>query len=188
MEFNKELIMQKNVVIHCDTKEKAELLLSWTVKEKLKWITGNSYLKRDNWHWYKDQTGYCIGKGIFGTIDTFEKEGYKILKLEEVLQMTEIKAGVDKKYNVGEYSAQWAFGNDYKEEGDYSSIIIKKEEYVLLDLCIGINHLSINQANQILSQSGFKLFEEKKITIITKDGQELEISEDKAIELGFKIK
>ena len=59
---------------------------------------------------------------------------------------------------------------------------------IIVYIYIGKEFSSIEDANKILAIYNCVIVEEKKIIITSDDGQKLEISEDKARELGFEIK
>jgi len=92
--FNKELIMQEDVVIHCDTHEKAKKILRWADEQYLEWCSGRTYVESDNWENYKEETCYCFYKGSFCSIDKWMSIDYKILTYEEVL-MKDLKKNKD---------------------------------------------------------------------------------------------
>lgn len=109
--------------------------------------------------------------------------------IEPCESITEIIAGVDKVYEVGEYKIEWKYAKTY--EDNYSILIIGRGSNKHIDtLCIGqYPNLSIEEANERLKSINIKIVEpESSIRITTTDGEEIEISKDKAKELGFKLK
>lgn len=76
---------KQELVIHCDTEEKAKTLLSAFDKMGKKWISGNRYTEFNNWDNYGQKTIYynneTYGKGNpFGIIYEFENVDLTIPK------------------------------------------------------------------------------------------------------------
>lgn len=107
MKFDKEKIMQEDVIIHCDEKWKAEELLKWADKQGYVWRDGDSFLQENNWGNYKKNTCYDFNVGYYCDLSFYENNGYKILKFEEVVikEFDEFEVGDrvwDIKYGWGE--------------------------------------------------------------------------------------
>jgi len=188
MKFNKELIMQENTVVHCDTKEKAARLLEWADSLGRSWRYGDSYLYNTNWDNYKELTCYYIYNNSFAdTKGVYTKYNYKILEFEEVLEMTEIIAGINKVYDLGEgIEVSWECEKAYKKEDDYSFLYMFKGENVFFE--IRITASNIEEANKILALYNCKIVEKPNtITITADNGEKLEISVEDARKLGFKV-
>lgn len=84
LEFDYDKIMQENIVVHCETEEKANELLKWAHSKGFKWIEG-SLLEYNYWDTYKEKTQYHFnnrGFVSFGTIDAIDKT---ILKYEDAI-------------------------------------------------------------------------------------------------------
>ena len=132
-----------------------------------------------------DWTHNCNGAIPSGRGDWFIETGLELVNPKE---LTEIIAGVNELYEVGEYRVDWHFGEDYKND-DWSQLKIYNKINLLAELRIGRDNLSIERANEILKLFGAVIVEPEPATIKIKaeSGQELEISVDKARELGFEV-
>ena len=91
MNFNKELILQENTVVHCKTAKEVNELLKW--KESLSY----RYSSSDNFFYeYKEKTCYDVNDNTFEGIDFYLNEGYTIIEFEDALQKEqEINIEVD---------------------------------------------------------------------------------------------
>lgn len=74
---------RKHLAIHCDTEEKANILLKAFDKMGKKWTSGDSYLKWNNWGTYEEKTCYS-NEGEFCSKGFYLNEYYKIYEFEEV--------------------------------------------------------------------------------------------------------
>jgi hypothetical protein len=85
--FKKELILQPNTYIHCNTIEKAKELLSWANCIGLKWTSRASYLEYNYFHQYGRNTCYNIYSGSYFNLNDINKActSNKIYTFEEVL-------------------------------------------------------------------------------------------------------
>ena len=81
--FDKNKIMQENVVVHCKTKEEAKELLAWADGQGMRWCNGGSYLNINEYSMYGDQTCYCLKAGEFGKYNSIKASGYTIYTIEE---------------------------------------------------------------------------------------------------------
>lgn len=83
MQFNWEEFMDKNnkIVVHCKTEEEAIDFCSQMNTHGMKWYNGDSYLKKNNWDKYKEETCYK-NNGCFASF-LFYKENYKEMKFIE---------------------------------------------------------------------------------------------------------
>ena len=72
-----------NLVIHCDTEEKAMKLLKAFDKAGHRWAAGNSYIEDTAWEVYEEDTCYSNTEG-FGDIVAFREYGYTVLEFEEI--------------------------------------------------------------------------------------------------------
>lgn len=99
--FNYDLIMQPNTVVHCDTEEKGLELCKWADSKGLKWISGMSYLTMSNWGEYKNDTCYFLYQGEYCRKDFYKQEGYTILKYEDIVINEDTIDNNFKKYDTG---------------------------------------------------------------------------------------
>lgn len=124
-QFNYDLIMQPNTVVHCDTEEKDRELSIWADSKGLKWQSGNSYLEINNWRIYKEDTCRYLYVGEFSDLDYYKKEGYTILKYEDVVINENVTDNKVKNPNVSHYDIWSGF-----EAIDVMKAILTKEEYI----------------------------------------------------------
>ena len=73
----------KSLAIHCDTKEKANMLLVTFDKLGKTWGADDSYLKCNCWNNYKEETCYSNNRG-YASIDWYRASGYKVYEFEDV--------------------------------------------------------------------------------------------------------
>ena len=73
----------KNVVMHCPEEWMARKFLDYLDSKGKKWINGSSYKEIPEYENYKERTAYRFNYGQFGSIDWYEKNGYKILRFED---------------------------------------------------------------------------------------------------------
>lgn len=92
MKFNWDLIMQPNTVVHCDTEDKANELLSEATKEN-KAYYGISY-----WKDYKQDTCYNISKNQYCGLSYFKDNNFTILSFDDILIKEERKMKI--KYDL----------------------------------------------------------------------------------------
>jgi hypothetical protein len=83
--FNKNLILQPNTFIHCDSEEKANKLLAWGYSIGKRWSTGDSFLDENYYYYDKDKTCYNIYSGEFSSLQNIISFGGFILGYEDVL-------------------------------------------------------------------------------------------------------
>lgn len=69
-----EEIMDRNAVIHCDTEEKAKLLLEYLHSIGRKWCSGKSYIEENHYSSYGDQTCYAIYLGQYGSLGWYQND------------------------------------------------------------------------------------------------------------------
>lgn len=70
----------KNVCMHCKTREEAEDFCNEMHKAGLTWHSGTSYLLRNHFGPYEEQTCYCFNKGKYDNTLHAKDEGYTILE------------------------------------------------------------------------------------------------------------
>lgn len=70
----------KNVCMHCKSREEAEDFCNEMHKAGLTWSNGRSYLPRNYFEPYEEQTCYCFNKGKYNSIVCAKDKGYTILE------------------------------------------------------------------------------------------------------------
>lgn len=70
----------KNVCMHCKTREEAEDFCNEMHKAGLTWSSGRSYLSRNYFEPYEEQTCYCFNKGRYDNTVSAKDKGYTILE------------------------------------------------------------------------------------------------------------
>ena len=70
----------KKVCMHCKTREEAEDFCNEMHKAGLTWCSGRSYLSRNYFEPYEEQTCYCFNKGRYNSIVGAKDKGYTILE------------------------------------------------------------------------------------------------------------
>lgn len=70
----------KNVCMHCRTREEAEDFCNEMHKAGLTWSSGISYLKMKWFSIYENNTCYCFNEGVYGDIKQAKNKGYTILE------------------------------------------------------------------------------------------------------------
>lgn len=73
----------KNVCMHCRTREEAEDFCNEMHKAGLTWSSGTSYLSRNYFESYKEQMCYCFNKGTYDSTVSAKDKGYTILEWSE---------------------------------------------------------------------------------------------------------
>ena len=111
----------------------------------------------------------------------------KYITIIEEEKMTEIIAGINNTYEAGENRVNWVYGYDYKENNNSSQIEIRRNEKVLTFVIIGESFNSIERANKILAVYNCIIVEKPQLIKIKMEGQTIEVSVDKAKELGFNL-
>lgn len=70
----------KNVCMHCRTREEAEDFCREMDKAGLRWRSGTSYLPWNYFELYEEQTCYCFNKGTYDSTVSANDKGYTILE------------------------------------------------------------------------------------------------------------
>jgi len=90
-------IVNKNIIIHCETKEEAIILLNDAHKFGLKWSSGIPFIEDYNWDFYKEKTCYelleedeIFGSGFTGIDYFLDQEDKKIIKFKDLIKPDEI--------------------------------------------------------------------------------------------------
>ena len=84
IEFDYEKIMQPNVVVNCDTYEKALIFLEWADSIGLKWDNSKSYIY-NFWDLFGQKTCYNLYNGVYSSYTYFRDNNYTIYKYEDVI-------------------------------------------------------------------------------------------------------
>lgn len=61
--------LKDNEVIHCSTPEENNIILQLFHNAGLKWCTGKTYLEKNEWETYEENTCYNPSKGNYGNLD-----------------------------------------------------------------------------------------------------------------------
>lgn len=73
----------EKLAIHCDTEEKANLLLKAFDKMGKRWANDESYLKDDHWDDEKENTCYS-NENLYCYKSWYSDNGYKVYEFEEL--------------------------------------------------------------------------------------------------------
>ena len=77
--------LKENECIHCETEEQANAICKLMHEAGLKWVTGFSYLSKNNYGSYTSETCYLPSKGTFASLDYAKGEDHTIYKAEQFL-------------------------------------------------------------------------------------------------------
>jgi hypothetical protein len=80
--------------MHCKTSEEAQDFCNYLHNIGKKWLTGESYLTRTNYHFYRENTVYYFNQGSFGPLDTAKKVNDIVLKWEDFMNKDFTKANL----------------------------------------------------------------------------------------------
>lgn len=83
-----------NIVIHCDTKEKAKKLLKYLHKKGFSWYSGTCLTKKTNWSKYENETCYT-SEVMFCNREYFIEDNFKILSFNDIEKYIDKKKKVD---------------------------------------------------------------------------------------------
>lgn len=72
-----------NIVMHCDTWEKAKTFLKFLHKCGRNWLSGDSYLVYTRWEVYKENTCYEFNQGTYCDLDWSKQEKHTILEFDD---------------------------------------------------------------------------------------------------------
>jgi len=84
MEQNTDIF--EGIAIHCDTEEKAKVLLKFAYSFGLKWCNGDSFLEKTDYDVYRKNTCYNILNGTFAYKSFYENEddsGLKVISFDD---------------------------------------------------------------------------------------------------------
>ena len=70
-------------VMHCDTEEKANVFCKYLNRVGKKWCVDVSYIDKNRWEEYKNDTCYCFNEGTFCNIGYYKKNNYTILEFND---------------------------------------------------------------------------------------------------------
>lgn len=80
--FDADKILRPCTNVHCKTEEQAIALCAWADNLGRTWMSGDTYLSKNNWARYKENSVYDIELGQFGDIT---RNSEIVLAFEEVL-------------------------------------------------------------------------------------------------------
>lgn len=92
--MKKELkgLEEPNTVVHCDTEEKANLVLKIAKEADYNWSSGDDF-SNNKYTGHKENTCYCFKNGTYSYKDYFVRKGYKIITAEEFIKANIIEVG-----------------------------------------------------------------------------------------------
>ena len=70
-------------VMHCKTEEDANEFLEYLDSLGFTWGNGTSYIGRNRWHEYGENTYYRFMANSYGSLDYARQQGYKILEFDD---------------------------------------------------------------------------------------------------------
>ena len=73
-------------VMHCPTKESAEIFLNFLSSLGKKWVSGEAYEYNDRWDYYEFDTCYNFSTGTYGDLGYYKEESdysYAILEFDD---------------------------------------------------------------------------------------------------------
>jgi len=76
MEINK---LTGNDVVHCSTLEESLAICQLMNDKGLKWRSDESYLDKNNWKDFKENTCYCPNSGKYCDLNYFKRNNYNII-------------------------------------------------------------------------------------------------------------
>lgn len=83
----KKKVLKKKVVVHCDSEEKANLLLNWaSIKKGLKWSDGDSFIEDNKWMEDKEKTCYYLCFGEYCDKPFYERNDYEVIEYEDAIK------------------------------------------------------------------------------------------------------
>lgn len=77
------------IVVHCKTEEEAIDFCKQMDEHGMKWCTKKSYLDKNNWNDYREETCYS-NNGRFYHLDYYEKSNYHILEFSDYFKIKKI--------------------------------------------------------------------------------------------------
>ena len=166
--FKKELIMQENTVVKCNSMEEINLLCDWAEKELgQEWTMRNRDIEYSCYNIFKNT--HCSHEALLYL-------NYKFLTFSQVLlpQLVKIEVGVNKEYKNGNYKLWWENKFDFEDSGKLSSIKISRIDKISYSnvTYIGARNLSLEKVNEVMQVFGFELdlesyYESKKVKEIS---------------------
>ena len=82
----KEECLKENTVVHLRTQEQYNIFIKWLDSINERFWNGDSYMSKNNWEYYKQDSCLYPHKGFYEEVYLFEDEGYKILSYEEAIK------------------------------------------------------------------------------------------------------
>lgn len=76
----------EHTVMHCPTKESAEIFLKFLSSLGKTWLSGDTYESNDRWYDYEHDTCYRFSTGTYGDLDYYKEESdvsYVILEFDD---------------------------------------------------------------------------------------------------------
>lgn len=91
-----KLIRGKAIVIHCNTKKKADMLLNELEKFNISWRSGISLKNENHWMKYMQDTCYLITTFSleFEKLSFYADKGYRIIEFDELIEFDQDKIKV----------------------------------------------------------------------------------------------
>lgn len=131
MQFNWEEFMNKNneIAVHCKTEEEAIDFCKKMDEHGMKWCNGKSYLKNNNWNYYREKTCYS-NKEEYSRKDWYEECAYKILEWSNYMikdPIDYLEYGYVVEFENGEFAMYMPsqYGNCFDLEGEESCLYLK---------------------------------------------------------------
>ena len=90
--FNVHDYPHDKYVMNCKTEEEANIFLEYLDSEGFRWRGRDSYLSRNNWKEYEEDTCYNFTVGTYGDKDYFVDAGYEILECENFIFNDDFKS------------------------------------------------------------------------------------------------
>ncbi len=135
----KEECLKENTVVHLRTQEQYNIFIKWLDSINERFWNGDSYMSKNNWEYYKQDTCLYPHKGFYEEVYLFEDEGYKILSYEKALleeplklESKEFEMGLSVKpnFNLEEESLQFNISYRGIMEKSFTEYICFKNDCV----------------------------------------------------------
>lgn len=78
-----------SVLMHCSTKEEAEIFCDFLHSQGLTWRTGKSYTEFTNYEIHEHNTCYRFKGGTFGDLSAYIDEGFYNHNISKVLEFSD---------------------------------------------------------------------------------------------------
>lgn len=159
------------IAVNCKTEEEAKDFCKQMHKHRMKWRSGESYLKNTNYDMYNERTCY-YGDGEYSTRDFAEKYNYKILEWSDYTNKeftkADLKDGMVVEYRSKSYGRRLVIGDMLiGAEGSHRLIYYNEDlidttgdkDFDIMRI-YKIQHVS--RFNEILRYSNLELIWERK--------------------------